>query len=423
MSNTKVLRILILTPSVPYPPNWGFGIRVYQFIRYLAQAHEVTVLTYASPQEADKVETLARTGATVHALPPPFAISAGKRRAQALSLLAAKSYQTSSLTTRPMQEMLDRLLSERPYDIVQVESSQLSGFTFQKGPILVLDEHNLEYELLYRMYQTEMSPLRRVYNLLEYLKFRREEQASWHKADACILTSEREQAILTRHLPGKTAVVAPNGVDIDYFQPNAAEEVPDSLVFTGLISYRPNTDAVLYFAREILPLILRQRPGAKFIIVGMGATEEVRALAGPHVVVTGQVPDVRPYVHQASAFVVPLRMGSGTRLKVLEGLAMGKPMVSTTLGCEGISVQDSRHLLMADDPQSFASAVVRLLEDRDLASRLGQAGRSLVERAYSWPSVVEILEHLYRQMLDRMPAPTKLPGSPHAQEDTGYSPG
>lgn len=399
MLNATGLRILILTPSIPYPPNWGFGIRVYQFIRYLSQRHHVTVLTYADIHETNKIEGLQQTGATVLTLPPPFTTSGGKRRAQARSLFSKTSFQTSNLYTFAMQTTLDRLLKEQHFDIVQVESSQLSNYRFDCCAKIVLDEHNLEYELLKRMYHTEKSPLRRVYNGLEYFKFRREEQRSWRQADACVFTSVREQQIVAERLPGATSVTAPNGVDIDYFMPNDTDILQDALVFTGLISYRPNTDAVLYFAREILPLIVRERPAARFYIVGMGATEEVKQLAGPHVVVTGKVPDVRPFVHQAAAFVVPLRMGSGTRLKVLEGLAMGKPMVSTALGCEGICVNHEEHLLVANEPQAFAQSVIRLLKDQELGHRLGKAGRTLVEQEYSWPSVVQILEKLYGQLL------------------------
>ena len=253
----------------------------------------------------------------------------------------------------------------------------------------------MEYELLYRMYQTERSPLRRLYNWMEYTKFRREEQDCWHKADACILTSEREQQILNAQMPRKPTHVAPNGVDIDYFRPSAASVDPNSLVFTGLISYRPNTDAVLFFVNEVLPHIVKARPETVFSIVGMGPPDEVTRLVGLNVKVTGEVPDVRPYIEKASIFVVPLRMGSGTRLKVLEGLAMGKPMVSTRLGCEGIEVQDEEHLLMADDPQAFARAVIRLMDDRELALRLGTAGRTLVESRYSWESIVETMEQFH----------------------------
>jgi glycosyltransferase involved in cell wall biosynthesis len=168
------------------------------------------------------------------------------------------------------------------------------------------------------------------------------------------------------------------------------------VVFLGVMHYRPNVDAAMYFAREILPHLLRERPNLTFTIVGGGAPEELRRLAGPNVILTDRVPDTRPYLARAGAFVVPLRMGSGTRLKVLEAMAMGRPVVSTSLGCEGIAVVDGQHALVADDPSTFARTVLQVLGDPALASRLGSNGRHLVERRYSWPSVLKRLDSFMR---------------------------
>jgi sugar transferase (PEP-CTERM/EpsH1 system associated) len=406
MSDQSPLNILILTPSLPYPPNWGFGIRVYQCVRHLARRHRVHLVTYAWPgpiegvaeDEAEKIASLKALGVCVHTVPIPEAVL-DKRRAQKRSMLSLASFQSSSLYTFRMQALIDRLMAEQSFDIVQIESSQLGGYRFRSGPQIVLDEHNIEYELLGRMVRSERQPVRRLYNALEYVKFRREERRCWQRVDACLFTSERECELVRRRLPHQAIAVAPNGVDIDDFRPQEVAIDPDSLVFTGLISYRPNTDAILYFAREVLPRILEVRPQAVFTVVGLGDAEEVYRLAGSHIVVTGSVPDVRPYVARAAAFVVPLRMGSGTRLKVLEGLAMGKPMVSTSLGCEGISVRDGEHLKIADNPAVFAQATLQLMEDASLAAQLGRAGRTLIEREYSWESVVAGIEEFYRRRL------------------------
>ena len=413
MNNPMCQRILVVTPSIPYPPNWGFGIRVYQFLKHLSRTHQVSLLCYAHPGEEAKIAALQKICHAVHTAPAPLNHQADKRVAQLFSLLSPRSFSTGSLRTPAMQALLTRLLEIEKYDIVQIESSQLGSYPFGTQPVLVVDEHNLEYELLYRMYQTERSPLRRLYNWMEYAKFKREEQHCWQKADACILTSEREQQILNAQMPAKPTHVAPNGVDVEYFQPSPEPVDLNSLVFTGLISYRPNTDAVLFFVHEVLPHIVKARPEAVFSIVGMGPPDEVLRLAGPNVKVTGEVPDVRPYIQNASIFVVPLRMGSGTRLKVLEGLAMGKPMVSTRLGCEGIEVRDGEHLLMEDDPQAFAQAVVRLMEDRELSARLGTAGRALVEQNYSWESIVQAMQQFHLQLLQKRQQGVETFGSAH----------
>ena len=397
------LRILLLTPSLPYPPIWGFGIRVYQLVRELSRRHQVTLLTYGREgetpaAEAENIAALCAVGAAVHVVPPACP-PGGKRAAQALSLLSPRSYQTSALWSSAMQDAVTRLLAGSAFDLIQVESSQMAGFEFGGQVPLVLDEHNLEYELLHRLYQGERAPGRRLYNWAEYVKFRREEQGCWRRADACLLTSRREREILRGLLPDKPAAVVPNGVDIEFYRPSESPIEPDSLVFTGLMSYRPNIDGVVYFVEEVLPRIHQVRPSVSLTVVGAGAGAEVERLAGPHVRVTGAVPDTREYFMRAAVAVVPLRMGSGTRLKVLEGLAMGKPLVSTSVGCEGIHVKDGEHLLIADDPQALADAVLRALTDAPLAAALGRQGRALVEREYGWTAITAQLEVFYRQIL------------------------
>jgi glycosyltransferase involved in cell wall biosynthesis len=393
------LRILILSPSLPHPPIWGFGIRVNQFLRLLARNHDVSLLTYEEPRERDKVAALEALGVTVHTVSREKATERSKRTAQLLSIASTLSYQRRSVHSRAMQAKLDELVARERPDVIQIESSQLAGFDFGKTAVVVLDEHNIEYELLYRMYQTEGSPVRRIYNRVEFSKFKREEISTWRSVSGCVMTSAREQAIVKTLAPATPTIVGANAVDVEYFRPSKTPHKPDALVMTGLMHYRPNIDGAVYFVHEIFPRILASRPDMVFYIVGAGATDEVKRLAGPNVVVTDTVPDVRPFVHEATAFVVPLRMGGGTRLKVLEGLSMEKAVVSTTIGCEGINVVHGEHLLVADDPLAFADAVLRVVGDPDLTSRLGRQGRTLVERQYKWESIVSQLEHFYRQLL------------------------
>lgn len=396
MRSSAQLNILIVTPSLPFPPIWGFGIRVYQIAKHLAKTHRVSLLTYAGPEATDNATALREICHAVHTVAPP---KLNRRIAQAISLLSPVSFLQSSLHSPAMQSRIDELLRTEHFDLIQVESSHLGGFQFDTRAPLVLDEHNIEYELLLRMCQTEKSPFRRLFSWAEYRKFHREEQRCWNRADGIIFTSERERALVTSMFPDKPIICGANGVDVGYFQHSEEPPDNDNIVFTGLMSYRPNIDAVQFFVSEVLPLIHRARPAVTFTIVGAGPTDEVRALAGPHVVVTDTVPDVRPFVQQAGALVIPLRMGSGTRLKVLEGLAMGKAMVSTSVGCEGISVRDGEHLLIADNAPAFARATLRVLDDRELAQGLGQKGRLLAEREYSWATIVERLENFYARLL------------------------
>ncbi len=395
----KQLRILIVTPSLPYPLIWGSGIRVYQFVRLLARHHRVSLLTYAERDDAEKVAAVESLGTTVHTVPRKRGIERGKRLAQLSSIFSRLSYQRRSLYSRGMQAKLDELLSQERFDVIQIESSQLAGFEFDQQTVLIVDEHNIEYELLYRMCQTERSTARRLYNWLEFTKFRREEIRTWQDVSGCVSTSVREEAIIQQIAPRTPTVVVPNAVDVAYFAPTNEFTDVNAIVMTGMMHYRPNIDGALYFLQEIFPQILASRPNMVFYIVGAGAPDELKRLAGANVVVTGTVPDVRMYVQRSAVFVVPLRMGGGTRLKVLEGLAMEKAVVSTSVGCEGIDVRNLEHLLIADEPRAFADSVLTLLSDRELAARLGRQGRALVERQYRWETVVDRLEGFYGQLL------------------------
>ncbi|HEX6608098.1 MAG TPA: glycosyltransferase, partial [Chloroflexia bacterium] len=271
---------------------------------------------------------------------------------------------------------------------------QMAYYRLPAGVPAVLDLHNVEYEVLGRVAAGGGAPLRRLYNWAEYRKFRRAEPQLWRRFATLLVTSERDGALVRRHLPGARPVVVPNGVDTGFFRPPPPGAGPEpgagpQIVFTGMMAYYPNHDGALYFAEAIWPAIRQALPAARWLIVGVEPPSEVRALDGTAgITVTGRVDDVRPYVWRSGASVVPLRMGGGTRLKIVEALAMGQAVVSTAVGCEGIAVDPGRNLLVADDPAAFAAAVVDLLRDPARAAAIGAAGRTLAEREYSWPVVV-----------------------------------
>jgi glycosyltransferase involved in cell wall biosynthesis len=270
---------------------------------------------------------------------------------------------------------------------------------------LIVDEHNLEFELHQRLAQVEPGLARKGFNWLEAVKLRREESRTWMKARACLVTSRREKAIVEAMSPQTLVEVIPNGVDIDYFSTQNASRVDRSaIVFTGRMNYRPNADAAVHFARDILPTVLRARADAVFYVVGSDPPPEVRALAGSNVVITGAVDDVRPFLNRAAVVVAPIRAGSGTRLKILEALAAVKAVVSTPLGCEGLDLQPGRHLVVADSREKFAAEVVRLLGDPGLAAELGAAGAARVSQAYGWATTLAPLDRLLEAVASRRPA-------------------
>lgn len=402
------MRILIVSPELPYPPAWGFAIRVSRVLALLSRHHTVSLLSYARDGDDDKVRALAATCHSVHTVREPSDSAMAKRIGQMTSMLSSGSYHGRYLFTEEMQRKLDELTSQERFDIIQVETSQMVAFRFDPRAALAVVEHDIVYELLGRMATSERSVLRRAYNAAEARKYKREEIERWKQASACVVTSSREVPIVRQAGITVPVLVAPNGVDVEYFAPSSEAPEPDTMVMTGLMRYRPNIDAAAFFIAEVFPQILAARPNARIYIVGGDPPEEVTRLASEHVIVTGGVPDVRPYVRRASVVVVPLRMGGGTRLKVLEGLSMKKAMVSTSIGCEGIDVEDGTHLLIRNDADSFAKAVLQLLDAPAAGASLASAGYELVGRQYRWEMVVEKLERLYEQLVsERTAQPAK----------------
>lgn len=398
------MRILVISPELPYPPSWGFSIRVSRVLALLARRHAVSLLSYTSDSDRSKVDALAATCEAVHVVRDNPA-SGPKRLGQLASLLSPASFQGRYLYTDAMQRALDELCAKQRFDIIQVEGSPMATFRFDPRAKLVIVEHDIVYELLRRIAGAERSLVRRIYNAAEARKYQREEIARLNAAAACVLTSSREVPIVRQAGVTGPVLVAPNGVDVDYFQPSAAPPDSETLVMTGLMRTRPNIDAAVYFVEQVFPAILARRPRAKLFVVGGDPPADVLRLAGTNVVVTGTVPDVRPFVHKAAVVVVPMRMGGGTRLKVLEGLAMEKPMVSTTLGCEGIDVQHEQHLLIADEPPAFAAAVLRLMDDQASGVELARRGYALVQERYRWETITDRLEQLYEELVStRQPA-------------------
>jgi sugar transferase (PEP-CTERM/EpsH1 system associated) len=393
------MRVLFVVPSLPFPPTSGMAIRTYQFVRLLAARHEVSILGFES-RDATVIDVLSQLCVGVYTVPETTVGWRGRRLAQLGAVWAGTSFHGRALRSFVLQERLDALCETARFDIIQVETSPLAAtLRFKRGWRVVLDEHDIVYELLDSMARADRSPLRRLYNRLEHRKFMSEEVAIWGRVSAVVTTSRREARIIGAAAPDTPVMVAPNGVDVDYFRPSDVPVDPARIVMTGLMKTRPNADAAAFFVREVLPLVSAARPDVTFYVVGGEPPPEVRQLAAPNVVVTGGVADVRPYLREAAAVVVPIRMGGGTRLKVLEALAMRKPVVSTALGREGLDVVDGEHLLVADEAASFATAVLRVLSDRTLGDRLGAQGHALMHQSYRWGSIVGELESLWTTLV------------------------
>ena len=330
-----------------------------------------------------------------------------KRLLQLRSLTSARSFERLRLKVPALQQALDRVLRSRPFDIINLEFTFLGNCNLRQAPpgdrrpALVVDSHNIDYDLA-RQYARAGSPARRLYAAANWRKLRREELATYRDADGVYLCSVADQQRLLEEVPGARTLVIPNAADVDYYQPRATDPPPDgrTVVFFGHLSYFPNVDGVTYFVQEIWPRIIEVHPEARLKIIGGEAPRSLRDLARPGIELAGFVPDLRPHLAAATAVVVPLRLGGGTRLKIVEAMAMGKAIVSTTLGVEGIEAVPGRDLVVEDQPAAFADAVNRLLDERSFAVRLGQSARQLAVQRYAWSGAARAVESFYRGILD-----------------------
>ena len=310
-------------------------------------------------------------------------------------------------TTARMSAQLTRTLADGNFDLVQMEGIHLSGYlpviaAAGSRPRLICDWHNIESELLERYVANHSHSLsRRWYGARTAHLTRTRERRLLEECDGHLVCSERERQALLARVPGARIRVTPNGVDVEAAgQWERSNAQLRDVLFVGSMDYHANIDAALYFAREIWPGLYQSRPDLRFVIVGSRPVEEVTALARlDGITVTGTVDAVAPYYQKALVSVVPLRVGSGTRLKVLEAMAAGVPVISTPLGAEGLDVIDGQHLLLAEGPAAFAAAVGKLAGNETEWRRLASAGQEAVRTQYDWSAIGSSLFEYYEELV------------------------
>jgi sugar transferase (PEP-CTERM/EpsH1 system associated) len=393
--------ILMLTPYLPYPPVSGGRSRTYNLIRRLTRDYHITVVCFGRPEE-QRFE-LAPLRELCELIVINRAPSPGTLKAALLSLTSIRPITMRLYTTREFREAIRRLLRVRLFDLVHVESFyMLQNVPHDLTVPVLLSEPAIEYIAWWRHARVAQPVYQRPALALEALKMRAFEPRAWRRSTMVGVMSEVDAAAIRAAVPEIPTFLTPNGVDVDYFKPGATPRDAANVVFMGDYKYFPNTDAVVYFAREILPLIRARRPGFTFTLLGKDPSPEIVALgADPAsgVRVKGLVDDTRPFLTSATAFVCPLRSGSGTRFKILEALACGCPVVSTTLGAEGLGAVDGRHVLLADTPRAFADAVLKLIEQPEEAARLGRLGRQWVVERHSWTRSAALLAEAYASLI------------------------
>jgi glycosyltransferase involved in cell wall biosynthesis len=345
-----------------------------------------------------------------------------KRLMQLRSMASRHSFDHMLVRRDDFQAELRSMLESGKYDLVQVEFAQMASYDYdsraRRAPLLVLDEHNIEYDLVRRSAEAPSGLPRKLYNEVNWRKLRREEREAWRRFDGIVLTSKRDERMLREDEPGARTSVVPNAVDLEHFAPSHAPIEAGNLLFFGAINYYPNTDGILHFVAETFPKIRMRQPTAKLVVVGPNPPESVLACRNDAVEVTGLVDDPRVFLDRAEVVVVPLRIGGGTRFKIVEAMAKGKAIVSTRIGAEGLDVEHERHLLLADEPEDFAHQVERVLSEPKLRERLGRAARQLAEERFGWQRAVRELERFYERLSDAGPR-AKSADRPHRVEVAG----
>ncbi len=397
------LRILWVKVGGLWPLNTGGRLRSFHLLRELSRNHDVTVLTTHGPEEdPDALAQQLSDCREVRSLPHVPA----KKNSGRFFLDLARSW-TSSLPVdlyknriKSLRRAVSDLIEEGQYDLVVADFLVAVPNVPLDGPTPVLHfSHNVEYMIWKRLGDTETRLPHRALLALEWRKMRGYEIEACRRTDFTVAVSEQDRDQLSEELDQPRIGAIATGVDLDYFDvADRALEAPREIVFSGSMDWFPNEDAMLHFMDEILPRIRAVIPDVTVTIVGRNPSERLRAAAKEaSVEVTGTVPDVRPFVHRAAVYVVPLRIGGGTRLKIYEALAMGKAVVSTHIGAEGLPLEEGQHIVRADEPEAFARAVLELLEDPERREALGDAGRDLMVERFSWAQVAREFEQFCRR--------------------------
>lgn len=399
------MRVLYFSPRIAWPIISGAHLRDFYFAQYLAQKAQLTYIGLVA-EDADKQADLLRRQLGNDAQVIALRRDATYRRTNILrGLIGPTPLNVLNYTSPRVLAEVDHIMREQSFDTIQIESMHLIAYARRIRQLapqsrLILDWHNIESEILARYAENDSNPLRALYARRTSHLSRDVETELLRLCDAHTVCSGREREVLHERVPDARIEVAGNGVDCEFFAANPAPDQPrNDVLFMGRMDYHANVDAALYFVSKIWPLIHARRPELRLVIAGAQPAEPILALREQGITVTGTVDDVRPYYQSALTSVVPLRVGGGTRLKVLEAMAAGTPVVSTTLGAEGLEVAPGKDIVIADSPDAMAEAVVSLQAGSPQWQEVAANGRRLVKAKYDWSVVGEILWRLHLELV------------------------
>lgn len=397
------LRVLWVKSGGLLPLSAGGVIRSFNLLKELARGHEVTLFTFFGHQPENSHDELKKYFSRVICAPIDLPASRGVGEAidYARNLFSFRPYTMAKYCRPNVARALLELLHKHEFDVI------ICDFLFSADVIpwdwpcpKVLFTHNVEEQIWRRHFQVSRNPVWKAVSWREYQTMRAAERRYIQLADHVLAVSENDRSYFASYADASKITVIPTGVDVEYFQPGTGPEKPDTLVFTGSMDWLPNEDAIFFFAESILPALQREVPNVQLGVVGRKPSQRLLTLAEQKrgIQVIGEVPDIRPHVHESSVYVVPLRIGGGTRIKIFEAMAMGKAVVSTPVGAEGLPVRHNENIALAEEPADFVRQIVRLLKDGSERERIGQAARLLVEQHYSWRSVAGVFDDVFERV-------------------------
>ena len=402
-----MIRVLYLAYTIPYPPHSGYHLRVWNICRQLARRLDLSVICRSlEPPDQRVIEHAINEKVKMEPMNIPSR-NVLQKGMKALSFVF-KPYpiMAAGWSYKPIQDNLEDYIARNNLDIIVIEGTWLCAYwpvIAKSNALKVIDLHNLEEELLWRKAKTLSAGVTKLLYYNDALKMRYMENKIINEADLVFVTSKREKLKLAKKGIPTKIVVAPNGVDCD-----AIGKMPLSdhkeILFVGAMDYLPNVDGALFFANKVFPHLRRIFPELTFRIVGRSPVKDIMKLNDIEgIKVTGHVDDLELFYRRCGLCIVPLRAGGGTRLKILEAMAYGRPVVSTHLGCEGIDAEHNRHILLADKVEEIIEAVRLLLSKPELAANLVNNARQLVEEKYSWDIISETIFANYVSIIGRRP--------------------
>jgi len=400
------MRILWLKTELLHPVDKGGKIRTYQMLKELKRQHHITYLCFDETmstvvEREQALEYCHEVVCLPHQTRAKF--SAGFYADLILNFITPLPYFIKKYDSRQMQQKLSELTLKTKADVLVCDFLVSSVNVPSNLPCpTVLFQHNVEEIIWKRYYEVQENKLKKAYLYDQWRKTRAYEQATCRRFDQVIAVSAEDRNIMQHDYGVKNIDDVPTGVDTEFFRKSGNEvEDPHNIVFTGSMDWLPNEDAIRYFTEQVMPLVKRVIPGLTLTVVGRNPYPGLLELSerDPSIVVTGRVEDVRPFMERAAAYVVPLRIGGGTRLKIFEAMAMEKPIVSTSVGAEGLPVKHGEELLLADTPESFAESVIRLLSDTGLAKDLGRRSARTVRDRFGWKSVADRFSEICERTL------------------------